>query len=287
MQKKNNTEGKPLPKPRRPIFTVQFGAVLIFSALLCSAAGMLLALICGSDVAAVISLLCAAVLCLLPGSLVKLYAVLRRVRDLRAAAILCAAGFVLAMPAVFSYYVSHDYALSVYRYMKKTEADVYYFAGYESYLEDYSGAEDFMRQMKAAPASIVLDGMSDEKLSQLSAEELKTINSESLWDYCGFSDILGSTPQEVEKSMKKAHEMNAYEFTFKYRGLHAKTFGYMLVHPSLMFSDLRGMITEPSGYSVSFATLIFFLISELFCMLTIVLRFDYLHGKGLIYRKKI
>ena len=57
MQKKNNTEGKPLPKPRRPIFTVQFGAVLIFSALLCSAAGMLLALICGSDVAAVISLL--------------------------------------------------------------------------------------------------------------------------------------------------------------------------------------------------------------------------------------
>ena len=237
--------------------------------------------------AAVISLLCAAVLCLLPGSLVKLYAVLRRVRDLRAAAILCAAGFVLAMPAVFSYYVSHDYALSVYRYMKKTEADVYYFAGYESYLEDYSGAEDFMRQMKAAPASIVLDGMSDEKLSQLSAEELKTINSESLWDYCGFSDILGSTPQEVEKSMKKAHEMNAYEFTFKYRGLHAKTFGYMLVHPSLMFSELRGMITEPSGYSVPFATLIFFLISELFCMLTIVLRFDYLHGKGLIYRKKI
>lgn len=263
--------------------TVQYISLLILSMLLSAGTGMLFILIAGSKVAAVISVLCAAVLCLLPAVAVKAYTVFRRLSKKRTLLILCFAGAVLSLIFSLSYYVSHDYELSVYRYMRKTQADDYYFAGYESYLEDYSGAEDFMRQMKAAPASIVLEDMSEEKLERLSADDLKTINNESLWDYCGFDDILGENAQDVEKSMKAASEMSTYDFTFEYRGLHAKSFGYILTHPKLFFSELGAMITEPSLHSVKFITLVIFYLGQIFSLWMIMIRFEVTEDKRIIY----
>jgi hypothetical protein len=266
--------------------TVQYVSLTLLSAVLCAVTAMLFILIAGSKVAAVISLFCAAVLCLIPAAAAKLYISVRKLKEKNVLCALCFFGFLLSLPLSLSYYVSHDYDLSVYRYMKKTQADDYYFAGYENYLEDYGGAEDFMRQMKAAPASIVLENMSEDKLSRLSAEELKTINSESLWDYCGFDDILGSTAEEVEQSMKAASEMTTYDFTFGYRSLHAKTLGYMFAHPRLMIGEVGMMIKQPTEHSVRFVTLVIFWLGQLLAVRMILTGFELDEENRIIYIHK-
>lgn len=265
---------------------LRYAAAAVVSAAACSAAGTLFILIAGSDAAAVISLFCAAVLCLLPAFCCKAFAVFAGLKKERALLAACFIGLVLSLGVTLCYYVSHDYELSVYRYMKKTRADDYYFGGYESYAEDYGGAEDFMRQMKAAPASIVLDDMSEEKLSRLTADDLKEINGESLWDYCGFDDILGKSAEETEASMKKASEMSAYEFTFGYRGLRAKSFGYVFSHPKLLASELRTMISSPEPCTVKFTTLAVFYAGQIFAYFMIILRFEVTEDKKIIYVRK-
>jgi hypothetical protein len=249
--------------PRRPM--VQLVSITLLSVIVGAGAAMLFVLISGSGVAFPIAAVCAILLCLLSAAALKLYTVVRRLKSRELLCALCILGLLLSAPITLSYYVSHDYELSVYRYMRQTKADKYYFAGYESYLEDYADASDFMRQMKAAPASIVLENMSEEKISGLSASELKTINNESLWDYCGFDDILGDTPEQVEDSVKTASDMSAYDFTFDYRNLRAKTFGYLLSHPKLAAAELISLIKRGSDYSVSFVWLAIFGLAQMFC----------------------
>lgn len=263
--RKDKTKTKNIGRPY-----IQYVSLLIISVIISSLTAMLFILITASSVAAAVSFICAAVLCLLPAFVCKCYIVFRRLRIHTEAIVICIVGFLLSLPLACSYYISHGYDLRVYRYMKQTPADIYYFGGYEQFCEDYADAADFMRQMQTAPASIVLEDMSEEKLSSLSADEIKTINNESLWDYCGFNDILGGTAEETERSMEKSAELDAYEFTFSYRPLHAKTTGYLLTHPSLLIEE----ISDPSQLCIRPVTLIFFFAVQLIAYRVIIFNFE-------------
>lgn len=271
---------KQATEPRLPMW-VCTALSLILSAAVSAASGMGFITISGAAVAMPIMVFCTAVLVLLPAFIMKTFSVFSGLRSRRRLTALILAGFLLSVYPTLCCYISYDYELSVYRYMRVTDADVYYFGGYDAIAEDYLDSADLMQQMKSAPAAVLLDGMSDEKLSQLTASQLKAINSETLWDYLGFSEILGGDPDEVEASVRASRSMNAYEFTFGYRGLRAKTFGYMLTHPKRISTELSALAIAAS--SVKFSVLTAFLISQLFVLYVIGLHFD-INAKGqLIY----
>ncbi len=250
------------------------------------ASGILFVVIAGSSLPLVVAIISCAVLCLLPAVFTKAYAVKLKKISKGLAASLAFLGYILSIWITLCFYVSHDYELSVYRYMKETTADVYYFGGYDEFSEDYSSAEEYMNEMQSAPASIVLEGMSDQKLESLSADELSEINSESLWDYFGFTDILGSSADEVEQSMLAASKMNAYEFTFEYRGLYAKTTMYLLRHPSLASTEFIDVSTDPNT-SISVSIVAVFLAGQLFAMWITQMRFDVNNDGQIIYTEPI
>jgi hypothetical protein len=135
-----------------------------------------------------------------------------------------------------------------------------------------------MQQMQAAPASIVLEGMSEGKLDALTAEQLETIRSESLWDYFDYGNILGNDADEVEASLKASREMNAYDFTFGYRGLRAKNLRYMLENPSRCSDEIR-LIAKSGAHAVRFDTLSFFIFAQIAVIVMIGVHFD-IDGMG-------
>ena len=280
---KNKKNGE---KRKRVYPVIQFISLALLSAAAFALSAMLFIVVSSAHIFTLLKVLCTAVACLTPAFIAKTYICIRKLKDKKVCSMLTLLGFALSLIFSLCFYVSHDYSMSVYRFMKQTSADVYYFAGYDSFKKDYADAADFEKQMKAAPASIVLENMSEEKLSQLSANELKQINSSSLWDYCGFDDILGKTTAEIESSMTAAKDMNAYEFTFGYRGLHAKTFGYLIAHPNLVLSETAAMIKQRSVYSVSFSTLITFFIAQLLAAWMAVTHFEITSDKGLIFVSK-
>ena len=267
----------------KKLFTVLKRVLLILIVLGVSAAScMLFILICSSSVAVPIIFFCSAVLCLLPAAAAKLSAYALHIRSPKILASLACIGYALSLWLTLCSYVSQGYESSVYGFMKHSNADDYYFGGYEEFKKDYKDTEDFIRQLKAAPASIVLDGMDKDKLAGLSADELAQINRESLWDYCGFDDILGPDIAEVEASMKKAAEMNAYDFTFKYRSLTPKTFGYMLTHPHLLFDELKYIIKD-SSQKVGFPLLIFFMIVQIIIIRIVARRLFINEGREIVF----
>jgi hypothetical protein len=80
--------------------------------------------------------------------------------------------------------------------------------------------------------------------------------------------------------MKAASEMNAYEFTFDYRGLRAKTFGYILSHPKLLLSDLNSLAKDSGKHSVSFVWIVIFIFAELFAYRLVLMRIEVVGDKG-------
>ncbi|MCD8095579.1 MAG: hypothetical protein LUE12_05570 [Ruminococcus sp.] len=256
----------------------------VLSLLFFAVSGVLFVLIADSSLPKISIILCTVVLAVLPAAAIKYFTILGSMKFKGSASAFILIGFLLSLWITSCCYISHDYELSVYRYMKKTDADVYYFGGYESYTEDYSDAQDFMDQMKNAPASIVLESMSEEKLSSLSSDDLKKINSETLWDYFGFTDILGSTAEEVEESLLTASSTNAYDFTFSYRNLHAKTFSYLLKNPSLLASELKG-IAKDQNACLDITYLIIFLLIQVIFLFFVGFKIDVNSDKRLVYNQ--
>ncbi len=253
--------------------------VMLISA---TAAGLGFIIIAGSSVARVLVVLCTCVLVILPAFVTKTFAVLTGFRNRRTLCLLSAAGFLISLYPLLCFFVSHDYEMSVYRYMKTSQADVYYFGGLDEIKKDYDSTEDYMYHMKQAPASIVLQSMSRDKLHELSSEDLGTIINESLWDYCGFDEILGATADEVHDSMEQAAGMNAYDFTFDYRGLSPKDLKYMLKNPKAMFQELS-LLFMGGNHSDSPAVLVFYFVGQLFALYMISLHFDVNEKGQLVY----
>lgn len=247
-----------------------------------TAAGIGFVVIAGSNVAKLLAGLCAAVLVVLPAFCTKTFAVLTGYRDRKSLCLFAEIGLLLSFYPLLCFYVSHDYQLSVYRYMKVTPADDYYFGGIAGIRSDYDNVEDYISQMKNAPASIVLQSMSPDKLHKLSSEELKTINNESLWDYCGFDEILGTNPDEVADSMEHAANSNAYDFTFDYRGLSPKDMHYMLRNPSALFHELSSLFIDGS-HSASPGVVLFFISGQIFAVYMVSLHFDVDEKGQLVY----
>ena len=267
--------------PRLPkAVCVMLGAVL--SVICCAASGMCFILISGAGVPVPVMIFSTAALILLPAFIIKTYSVFIGLRSRPLLTGLMITGLFLSLYPTVCYYIGKDYDISVYRYMRGTDADVYYFGGYEGVTRDYLDGADLMAQMQAAPASIVLESMSEEKLKKLTAEQLKVINSENLWDYFGFGEILGSDPDEVEASIRASRSMSAYEFTFGYRDLKAKTTGYMLAHPEQIRQELYSIIRTGS-HTVGASVLAAFLLSQLFTLYVTGYHFD-VNAKGqLVY----
>ena len=258
--------------------------VLIFliGAFTAAAAGILFILIAGSNVHSIAAIFSTAILCMLAAFTVKSLTGIIGFSDRSLITGLVILGFFAALPSVTAYYISHDYEMSVYRYMKVTPADEYYYGGYDELENDYVSPEEFMQAMNDAPASIILDTMSLEKLGKLTAEQLDTIHSESLWDYFGFSEILGTSSDEVEDSLTASRTMNAYEFTFNYRGLTAKTFGYLMKHPEQMPDEIEYIIRAGS-HSVKISTLLIFFGGELFCVYMLCMHFGVNEKRHIVY----
>lgn len=273
---KNRISSPALPRPAECVLAV---LVMLVSA---TAAGMGFVIIAGSSVARVLVGLCTCVLVILPAFVTKTFAVMTRFRERKTLCLLSAVGFLLSLYPLLCFFVSHDYEMSVYRYMKTTKADVYYFGGLDDVKHDYNSVEDYTYQMKQAPASIVLRSMSPDKLHKLSSEELRTINNESLWDYCGFDEILGTTPDEVIDSMEHAAKSNAYDFTFDYRGLSPKDMSYMLKKPKAMFHELSLLFLNGTD-SNSPAVLVFYLAGQAFALYMISMHFDVDEKGQLVY----
>lgn len=263
--------------------------VLTAAVLLGSLSAGLTIVIGGSEIPSFAGVVCAFVLCLIPASAIKIITVLLSCQK-KVSALWGIVGIAVSVWLSSAFYISHDYEISVYRYMKQTNFDVYYFeGGYESYLEDYENAQEFMDKLKSEPAAALLRNMSEEKVSRLTSEELNTINNESVWDYFGFDDILGVTSAEVEASMEKAEEsqMSAYDFIFEYRGLHAKTTGYMLFHPKQLLSELRSLALTDSLYSIKLSSLVVFWIISAFAVWFFIIRIDVTDDKKIIYLSHI
>lgn len=268
-------------KPPLPVF-VRSGVLLLISAAVSAAAGISFILISGASVSMPVMVFSTAVLVLLPAFVTKTYSIISGFRSRRLLTPMIIIGCLISLHATLSYYISHDYELSVYRYMRVTDADIYYFGGYDKLADDYFDGADLMQQMQAAPAALVLEGMSDDRIAALTASQLKSINSRSLWDYLGFGEILGSDPDEVEASVRASRSMNAYEFTFGYRGLRAKTFGYIFTHPRMIGGELK-LIAAGGAKTVNIPVLAAFLISQIFVLYVVGMHFD-INGKGqLIY----
>lgn len=259
------------------------GLMTAVAALGCSVlSGVLFVVIAASEIPAVVTVLCVCVLVLLPAFCCKSLAVAAGLRSRKKLFAIAAAAYTLSVYPVCCTFVSHDYQLSVYRYMKNTQADVYYFGGLDGIRRDYLSIEDYMQQMKQAPASIVLQNMTEEELSRLTADELKSINEQSLWDYCDFDSILGGDAEEVAESMELAAETNAYDFTFKHRGLIRKNTAYFLTDPTALFSELYGLFKNGS-HSVNPPTFAFFVAAQLISLYMICLHFDVDGAGQLIY----
>ena len=192
--------------------------------------------------------------------------------DRAALVVLTALGLFAGLIPVSAYYVSRDYEMSVYRYMKVTPADVYYFGGYDSLEKDYASPDSFMTSMKQTPASVIIDGMSVERVAKIPRGQLEAIHSESLWVYFGFNEILGESSDEVEDSLTASRTMDAYEFTFEYRGLTAKTFTYLLRHPRMVLREI-GMISHMGTQFIKPSTLLIFIFGELFGVYMICMHF--------------
>lgn len=256
------------------IFLTAFGAAAL--------AGILFIQIAGSNVYSIAAFFSTAVLSVLAAFTVKTFTAFIGCSDRAMITVLTLLGYAAAIPVVNAFYISHDYEMSVYRYMKVTPADEYYYGGYSELEKDYASPEEFMLAMRKAPASIILDNMSIEKIGRLTPEQLDTINSESLWDYFGFEEILGAGSDEVEDSLTASRTMDAYEFTFVYRGLTAKTFGYMLKHPEQTPDELEYII-RAGAHSVGFGILLIFLGGELFCTYMLCMHFGVNEKRHIVY----
>ncbi len=268
---------KQATEPRLPEWACALLTAVI-SAAVSALSGILFILIASAPINTAVVIFSTAVLVLLPAFAVKTFLVFIGFRDRRLTTLLLTLGFFASLWVSFAYYVSHDYELSVYRYMKATDADVYYFGGYEELNSDYADPADFMQQMKDAPATIVLEGMSEGKLSSLTPEELAAIKSESLWDYFDYGNILGKTPDEVDASIRAARSMNAFDFTFDYRGLKQKDMFYMLRKPSRCSAEIK-LIVRLGAHAVGFDTFSFFIFAQLVVIVMIGVHFD-IDSKG-------
>ena len=180
---------------------------------------------------ALIAVLVSAVIGILGGFLVKTF----KIRSTAIALIAVIIGLAFANYAKWAIYVNRDYDEFCYDDMKNIQADEYYYI----YTEDFEDTEDFVSTLKDTPASLLMSESTTEDLKYLTAEEINSLKNDSLWDYLEFDDILGTDAETIEKSISKSSEMNAYDFTFEYRGLKAKTVGYLMTHPVEMFKDIK------------------------------------------------
>ena len=263
---------KPQSDEEGTVYLLAQVMVFLLSVAVTAAAGMTFVLIAASHVNAVVAAICTALLCALPPFIMKALTALAGYADRAALTVLMLLGFIAGLLPVSAYFVSHDYEMSVYRYMRVTRADVYYYGGYDALEQDYVSPEAFMSSMKDTSASVILNGMGTEELAKIDPAQLDTINSESLWDYFGFEEILGSHPDEVEDSLTASRTMDAYEFTFDYRGLTAKSFTYMLKHPRLTLREI-GLIARTGTQFAEPLTLLVFLAGELIMVYVISMHF--------------
>lgn len=171
------------------------------------------------------------------GYLVKKF----KIRNPAMAMLALCLGLVIANYTKWAIYVSRDFDDLYYDDMKSTTAYQYYLgseAEYDVYFED---VDDFIDTFKNTPASLFINDMTADEMKYMSDEDIESLQNDSMWDYFDFDNILGTDAETVEKSLEKAAEMNAYEFTFDYREMKPKTTGYLMTHPGEMFKDIKNI----------------------------------------------
>ncbi len=133
-------------------------------------------------------------------------------------------------------YVSRDFNKYYYKDMKEESAVEYY--GLDVFTYDDLSVDDVMVLCQSLKASDAIE-LTPEEIGKLTDEERESYYSDSLWDFMEYGDLLGSSPDEVERSVEKAEGMTAYEFKFKYNKIPAMTAPYLAAHPAKMFSSIK------------------------------------------------
>ncbi len=149
-------------------------------------------------------------------------------------------------------YVSRDNNTNIYKEMKAMNADEYY-AVDDLGLTTEDEVEEYIELLKETKMSIFIDLSSYSDLDSLTKSQREKLENETIWEYFDYENILGSDAKEVMKSIEKAEKMNAYDFTFSYRGLKPHNTVYLLTHPSELWSEIKE-INEVGRWTMGKAT---------------------------------
>ena len=163
-------------------------------------------------------------------------------------------GFVLASYIKWAMYDCLDVKKYRYEPMKEQTADSYYDFSYYFDLNgsvDTQSLIDVYKSIHQSTTFMNSSGEVDYSGYDLSDDEIKKMEKTTVWDYNNFEKLLGKDAEEVDKSLEKAKDMNAYEFTFKYRKAEQeKTLLHLLTSPGELWTDIKA-INEYGRWSYS------------------------------------
>ena len=186
------------------------------------------------------------------GWLVSRIAGIFKIRN-KTVVIVCAViGFLIASYVKWAMYDYLDVKKYRYNNMKEESAESYYaFDVYFGYDVDTQAMIDTYKEIKEDDfLNLYTGGTIDYSELGFSDDDIDRAHTETVWKYNDFDKLLGKSASEVEKSLEKAKDMDAYEFTFDYRKSEPKkTVMHLLVSPKELWSDI-GEINRVGRWSL-------------------------------------
>lgn len=151
--------------------------------------------------------------------------------------------------AKWAIYVNRDFEKNYYKDMKAEKASEYYSISLKDVEENFDSVDDFITSFKAIKASDFAAAIPDSVKSQFSAEERERLSTGNVWDLYELDEVLGTSTKEVTASLNKIDTMNAYDYSYKYRNMHAATVMRLMTHPSELWQDIKD-INEVGRWSI-------------------------------------
>lgn len=138
-------------------------------------------------------------------------------------------------------YVAKDCDKHIYTPMKEENAAEYFLGVSESEVYSVESSElagGLMAYFKATKVNTL--GFTSAERSYFNAKQQDMYDSgASIWEFYDYDKTFGTTLSEVAQSLTAMRGMNAYDFYINYRKQPEHTIGYLLVHPSDLWSDIK------------------------------------------------
>ena len=146
-------------------------------------------------------------------------------------------GFLIATYAKWAIYDYWDVKNNFYEPMQQYSAYEYY--GFSYIFDDSTNFEDAYNALHDMKNVENIETTDEEENSiGYSRGSDTVVSDESIWEAGGFDDLLGTTVEEAKASVEKSKDLNAYDFTFEYRGVKKITFTNLLTSPHDLWEDI-------------------------------------------------